>query len=231
MLITVEAAAHSQAGGEAPLGLRERRRQETTREINEAALRLFSERGVAATTVEDIAAEAGVSPRTFFRYFPSKEHAAFAPPTDFIALVTVARDAMRDGRTFLLALEESWLRLFAEMDQRPQHREDAMRIHRLAEREPALIAIVLSHDAQLDAEIAAQAATALGRPENDLTIRAAVGALNGVARLVFSEWLHRQRDGQEATLVGIYSELRDGLTGFAREVLLPEASASDPAGA
>jgi AcrR family transcriptional regulator len=53
--------------------------------IARAAIKLFSERGLDATTIDEIAAEAGVSPRTFFRHFPSKEEAAFPDHEDRIA--------------------------------------------------------------------------------------------------------------------------------------------------
>jgi AcrR family transcriptional regulator len=53
---------------------RERRCAETRERIVAAALQLFSERGVAATTVEDITNAADVGKGTFFNYFPSKEH-------------------------------------------------------------------------------------------------------------------------------------------------------------
>jgi AcrR family transcriptional regulator len=54
-------------------GLTERNKQRARREIAEAAGQLFLERGYAATTVQEIANAAAVSPRTFFRYFPCKE--------------------------------------------------------------------------------------------------------------------------------------------------------------
>lgn len=57
------------------MGLRERRTAQTSREIHEAALGLFEELGVRATTAQLIAERAGVSLRTFFRYFSTKEQA------------------------------------------------------------------------------------------------------------------------------------------------------------
>jgi AcrR family transcriptional regulator len=55
-------------------GRRERHRTETQERIIRSALRLFSERGIAATTIEDITNAADVGKGTFFNYFPSKEH-------------------------------------------------------------------------------------------------------------------------------------------------------------
>lgn len=54
------------------MGLREQRRRRTEQQIRETAYRLFREHGYDDTTVDMIAAAAGISPRTFFRYFASK---------------------------------------------------------------------------------------------------------------------------------------------------------------
>ena len=56
---------------------REQRKRETSRALTDAARRLTAERGFAGFTVEELCAEVGVSRRTFFNYFESKENAVF----------------------------------------------------------------------------------------------------------------------------------------------------------
>jgi AcrR family transcriptional regulator len=59
-------------------GLRERKRHETAKRIKQAGIRLFSEKGYDATTLDDIAAAADISRRTFFYYFKSKDEILLA---------------------------------------------------------------------------------------------------------------------------------------------------------
>ena len=75
------------------------RRPGPGRRSRSEALRLFTEKGFEATTVEEIAAAAEVAPRTFFRYFPTKDEVVFWPEyRPLLAGLVAARPVDRAGR-------------------------------------------------------------------------------------------------------------------------------------
>lgn len=73
------------------MGLREQTREAVRSAIADTAVALFDERGFDETSVEDVAAAAGISLRSFYRYFPTKEDAVLADPRPFGEVV---RDAL-----------------------------------------------------------------------------------------------------------------------------------------
>src|ERR1700682_5745951 len=73
----LSAAPSRRAPIQAP-GRRQRRSAEIREKLFRAALKLFGEKGLAETTVEDITNAADVGKGTFFNYFPSKEHILIA---------------------------------------------------------------------------------------------------------------------------------------------------------
>jgi AcrR family transcriptional regulator len=102
---------------------RARKKAATKHAIQEHALRLFIEKGYDATTVEEIAAAAGVSHMTFFRYFPRKEEVVeydeydplleelvAARPADEPPLTALHR-AIRTGLAQILATDHKALRI------------------------------------------------------------------------------------------------------------------------
>src|SRR5512142_91384 len=78
-------------------GLRQRKRIRTKQLVQNEALRLIAEKGYEQTTVDDIAHAAAMSPRTFFRYFPTKEDVVIWDEYDDIPLGDEVRKLGREG--------------------------------------------------------------------------------------------------------------------------------------
>ena len=115
-------------------GLRERKKAQTRRAIQEQALRLFLSKGYDATRVEEIAAAAGVSHMTFFRQFPTKESVVESDDYDpLIAELIRGRPPQEDPLT---ALQHALAAGLAEVY--PQMREALFLRSRLIFTTPAL---------------------------------------------------------------------------------------------
>ena len=189
-------------------GLRERRRRETQRELSDAAIELFEKHGVTGTTVDEIAELAGTSPRTFFRYFPTKEAAVLQPTEDSESMLKAVSAAVVSGDPLLRALENTWLAQIAWFDSRPEEHERALRVRRLVGQEPTLLALALRTEAdQVDA-LTATATDAAGADSDALTARAAIGIVFLIVRLAFDEWARRAEIGTSASVREIYLEIR-----------------------
>jgi AcrR family transcriptional regulator len=93
----------------AETGARERKKRQTRGRIQDAAFRLFSDAGFDTTTVDQIAAAAEVSPRTFFRYFASKEDVVFSDEALDLEALRTAVDAQPAAAPERVALREGIL--------------------------------------------------------------------------------------------------------------------------
>lgn len=197
-------------------GLRERRRLATTTEISEAALRLFEQRGLAATTIHDIATAAGVSDRTCFRYFPSKEESVLTLHPVFDGPLDAWLDAVDRTAPPLPQLEAVNEGVLATLDgdfAAIAHQQ--MRVRRLMAAEPQLRAAAVSIDAARSWELAERITQAFGGrvtfPEARLVAEIAAVAI----RATFDEWADARAAGGDATLVATYTAVRRRLRDIA----------------
>ena len=162
-------------------GLRELKKARTRNEIQRQALLLFQRQGYAATTVEQIAAAAEVSPSTFFRYFPTKEDvvlyddydpkfmAAFLRQPKELAPIAALRGALHD--------------VFSEVSE--EQRELEYQRGLLINTEPALRARSLTATLGSLGMLTDAIAERVGRSPKDFAVRNFVGAVFGA---MFVTW-------------------------------------------
>ncbi len=101
-------------------GLRERKKLATRLALHEAALQLVAERGLDAVSVDDVAARADVSPRTFFNYFPTKDDAVLGLDPDDAGRLTAGLAALPAEESPLAALRAVQLEQAAAMAAEPE---------------------------------------------------------------------------------------------------------------
>jgi AcrR family transcriptional regulator len=116
-----------------PAGLRERKRQQTRERLTRAAMALFLERGFEATTLDDIAAAADISRRSFFHYFASKEDVVFAWQEESTAALIAAVAARPADESMLAAAENAITAMVRQLEP-----GEAVAMARLKRDNPAL---------------------------------------------------------------------------------------------
>lgn len=148
--------------------LRARRRRATEREIHTATLRLVVEHGLDQVTIDMISAEAGVSRRTFFNYFPSKEAALVGGPRELPA-DALAEFFVGTSTDPVQVLREVTRLLVREIEQNAPDREDLWRVFALTRDHPTVLALLLANFDAFGREVAAALAHRLGQcPDDEL---------------------------------------------------------------
>jgi AcrR family transcriptional regulator len=125
------------------IGLRERRRRQTSADIRDAAARLAQERGFDKVTIDEICVEAGISTRTFFNYFPNKESAIAYGPSDIPAEL-VAEFVAAGPAPYSVVLAELITLAAHHLRDVPPKREQAAGMLELAKTSPAVLAAFLA---------------------------------------------------------------------------------------
>jgi AcrR family transcriptional regulator len=158
-------------------GLRERKKARTRAAIREHALRLFREQGYDATTVEQIAEAAEVSPSTFFRYFPTKEDVVLQDDMDLLWMdvfraqppdlgpIAAMRTAVRTAFEGMAA---------SDLDKLRETMDLTMAI-------PAVQARMMEEFARTTQRIAEAVAERSGKDASDFAVKALAGAVVGIA--------------------------------------------------
>jgi AcrR family transcriptional regulator len=166
-----------------PAGHREKKRIETRTRITDEALKLFVARGFDAVTLDDIAAAAGISRRTFFHYFESKEDLAFAwldsSTDDIVAAVGREPKALP-----MLTMALSAIVACAA----PFSRDAAWALAKLVQETPALRDRSQMKYGRLEVALAAALAARKGRKPDDLKARLAAMTAAGALRVASQRW-------------------------------------------
>lgn len=189
-------------------GLRERRRQRTLARLEEVAIRLFSERGYDAVTVDDIAAEAEVSRRTFFRYFPGKEEVLFADNHRRLDELRAALAARPGEEPALTALRRAIMSMAGDYE---HDRDRLLRRAKIMSETPALYARSLASQREGEQAVTDLVAEWLRvDPATNLAPGVVAAATLAAVRVAIYTWLAGGGEEHLPTLVAEALDLLDG---------------------
>jgi AcrR family transcriptional regulator len=199
--------------------LADRKRHLVVDELTEAALQTLAVKGFEATTVDEVAAAAGVSRRTFFRHFASKEDVVvhlLAALGDLIAAELASRPRAESPSVALRHALAAGLDDCTPGD--GDHAVKALRVAQLVLANPSLLARFLEHQSAWQDDLTVLLATRLGAdPESDLRPRLAAGIALAAFQAVLRRWAATSgAEDAQALLAEAFRHLApalDGLTG------------------
>ena len=171
-------------------GLRERKKRATRQALHDAALRLTLERGPEHLTVEEISAAAGVSPRTFFNYFPGKEQAIIGDdllavePEQINAIMARAATVPEGMQTIALAMAADAV----------TRREQVLLRWQVITRYPALITRMFARLEEFHAIVASAVAVRVGMTPDDAYPQLMAAMTTTGIRVAVQRWTAGQGD-------------------------------------
>jgi AcrR family transcriptional regulator len=185
--------------GDRSLPLRERKKLRTRRALADAALRMFTEKGFDATTLEDLVEEAEVSKSTFFRIFPAKEAAAIEAEAELWSAYLAALDDRELSGKILNELHQALAAAAAGLD--PSWDERFLGTRRLVAAEPALLAYVEHYRAGIKEQVINCLASKLALGPEDLRLDVLAELATTAWSVSGRHWVRRNgRGGRKALL-------------------------------
>jgi AcrR family transcriptional regulator len=185
-------------------GLRQRKRQQTRERLTRAAMALFHERGFEATTLDDIAAAADISRRSFFHYFASKEDVVFAWHEEITAALIAAIAARPAGESMLAAAENAVLAMVRQIEP-----GEAIAMARLKRDNPALQARDQVKYEQLERALAEALGKRAGHKADRLRARLVAMIATGAMRIGGELWTAEgAREKPEALVKRTFAAIR-----------------------
>jgi AcrR family transcriptional regulator len=168
---------------EGQLGLRERKKAATREALHHAAVSLYRQRGPEAVTCEDICEAAGVSPRTFFNYFATKDEAVLSVdiPAATLRQRIIERPAEESPFTAIRAMFTERL---AEMMETPSWQELILLLHE----HPELMPRMAHTNRAFEAAVAEAVAVRTGRDVADVYVRVTAATSATAYRTAISCW-------------------------------------------
>lgn len=177
-------------------GRREQRKAETRQAISDVATELIIRRGFEAVSMSEIAEAAGVSRKTVFNYFASKEDLVFDRDEEARALL---RDGMlaRNDMAPLGAFQSLVRQLLDSGHPLLRINAGAAAFWATVADSPVLVAHARRLQAQLTNDLAQLMADAAGRPVDDAEARLGAGMLMALMVAAYEKGLASQRHGED----------------------------------
>lgn len=175
--------------------------------VDAAALDLFTRHGFDAVTADDVADAAGISRRTFFRYYPTKADAVWGDFGAHVARLAGLLAATPEDQPILAAICAAYVQV---NDYPPAEQELLRERLQLIFTEPALQAHSQVRYATIDLAVAEHVARRTGRRADDLLPRLVATSTRAAATTAFGVWLADPRMPLADALHAAFDELAAG---------------------